>query len=639
MSASSDSSGESSGSLGASASADSSSSLSASGASQSLSQASRSSSRVGKLLDGRYQLERLLGEGGMGTVYRAHHLAMDRAVAVKVLRGNLARDAIAARRFALEAKATTKVDSPYAVKVFDFGISTDGEYFMVMEYLDGRTAQRELEVDGPMTLRRALHVARQALAGLAAAHAVGVVHRDIKPENLLLMRQGDDPDFCKVLDFGVAKLMVQAAEPSTALTREGMVFGTPEFMSPEQACGQALDGRSDLYSLAATLFTLLTGEPLFRGDSAIAVLSRHVTAPPPRLTERRGLHHLHALDQVLQRALAKRPADRHRDAEELGRELAFLMPASEPTSLAATPTVSTPALSASPLGVLASSAPLADGEAEAEAGLTGDGGDESPAQLPLGTADTGAYAAGISPHFAGGSAHHPATGAAPLVALPTGFRPAMTGYLPRVSLELELEPALDPAARRSRRGLRAVLGVAASGAAVAAALLWSSGLKDEQPATDPPAGQLAAAEPSAPPGTPTDVAPILATPVTAPATTPTGAEPAKPDDAAKPDAIPDDAVKPSPGIDRAALAAAAEAKKRKLLEHLAEAKAAHAAGNNLRQFTQAELAVRLSPRHPEALYLLGDAQLTAGDLVNGCKTLARLRTPRAQARAAKASCP
>ncbi|HRC57050.1 MAG TPA: serine/threonine-protein kinase, partial [Kofleriaceae bacterium] len=374
-----------------------------------------SQARVGSVLDGRYRLDRLLGEGGMGTVYRAYHLAMERDVAVKVLRGNLAQDPTAARRFALEAKATTKVESPYAVKVFDFGITAEGEYFMVMEYLDGRTAQRELDVDGPLSVDRALHVARQALAALSAAHAVGVIHRDIKPENLLLLRAGDDPDACKVLDFGVAKLMASAAGDlaASALTKEGMVFGTPEFMSPEQACGQALDGRSDVYSLAATLFTLLTGKALFRGQAAIEILSKHVVAAPPHLVDQPGMSHLHALDQVLQRALAKRPEDRHRDAAELARDLAFLAPESpRGASMQSAPTMPTPALRGrtpdSPLGVVhASAATRAAGAPQAP-----------PTQAPPSLAPTG------SAPLAFDSTLAPPRDAP--------FSPGQTGYLPRL---------------------------------------------------------------------------------------------------------------------------------------------------------------------------------------------------------------
>lgn len=627
------------------------------------------SSRVGTVLDGRYRIERLLGQGGMGLVYRAHHLAMDRPVAVKVLRGNLASDPVAARRFALEAKTTTKVDSPNAVKVFDFGITSDGEYFMVMEYLDGRTAQRELDVDGPMELRRALHVIRQALAGLAAAHAVGVIHRDVKPENLLLMRQGSDPDACKVLDFGVAKLMVQAADAGTALTREGMVFGTPEFMSPEQACGQPLDGRSDLYSLAATLYTLLTGEPLFRGSSAVEILSKHVTTPPPRLVQRPGLEHLHALDQVLQRALAKKPDDRFRDAAELERALALLAPASEPQSLAGSPTVSTPALAA-----------------------------QSAAESPLGLFN---LAEELEAEWAAEEDKRP-TGAAPLHS--GEFRPGVTGYLPKVTPSLELAAsaaamsaqvpvpqltgpaamgpmamgpaAMGPAAAMGpqlppmmsthamvqavaprRRWLWLValfgFGAAAAVAPVALSVLRSPGRGTAgpkvataataedggaasievaaEPATtrgaQPGAGSEPGAEAGTGSGSTSGSASEAGTTASGSASSPELASGSASGSGARPATSPDPKKSGPKPID-----------KRKLREHLDAARAARAAGKHLAQLSQADLALEVSPRDANALFLRADALLGSGDNVNGCREMKRLRSAAAAARAEAAGC-
>src|SRR5687767_6213663 len=221
----------------------------------------------------------------MGAVFRATHLAMERKVAVKLLKPHLVNDETQLQRFAREARSTMKVDSPHAVKVLDFGVTPHKDYYMVLEYLDGRTVQRELDIDGPFTAKRVVHIARHALHALGAAHRSGFVHRDIKPDNLLLMRVGTDPDYTKVLDFGVAKLMEGAAhDPSQlALTQVGMVFGTPEFMSPEQACGHPLDGRSDLYSLAATMFAMLTGQGLFDANSAIEWLTHHARTPAPSI--------------------------------------------------------------------------------------------------------------------------------------------------------------------------------------------------------------------------------------------------------------------------------------------------------------------------------------------------------------------
>lgn len=283
---------------------------------------------VGIVLDGRYRLDALLGEGGMGSVFRAQHLAMDRKVAVKLLKPHLTTDSAALQRFAREARATLKVDSPHAVKVLDFGVTPQNDYYMVLEYLDGRTVQRELEVDGPFAPARVLHIARHALDALGAAHNSGLVHRDIKPDNILLMRVDADPDHAMLLDFGVAKLMEGAAVSDRsrfALTQAGMVFGTPEFMSPEQACGHVLDGRSDLYSLAATMFAMLTGCALFEGKTAIELLTQHARTPPRHLDQVvPELAQYPKLDELLQTCLAKHRDHRPRTAAEMDQMIAEL---------------------------------------------------------------------------------------------------------------------------------------------------------------------------------------------------------------------------------------------------------------------------------------------------------------------------
>ncbi|MBA3455437.1 MAG: serine/threonine protein kinase, partial [Deltaproteobacteria bacterium] len=283
---------------------------------------------VGVVLDGRYRLDAVVGEGGMGSVFRAQHLAMDRRVAVKLLKPHLTADHTALQRFAREARATLKVDSPHAVKVLDFGVTPRGDYYMALEYLDGRTVQKELDVDGPFAPLRVLHIGRQALHALGAAHRSGLVHRDIKPDNILLMRLGEDPDYTKLLDFGVAKLMQGSevsAQSNLKLTQAGMVFGTPEFMSPEQACGHPLDGRSDLYSLAATLFAMLTGCGLFHGKTPIEWLTHHARTPPPHLESLvPELAAFPELDALMQRCLAKHREQRPSTAEELEQELARL---------------------------------------------------------------------------------------------------------------------------------------------------------------------------------------------------------------------------------------------------------------------------------------------------------------------------
>ncbi|HEY6175080.1 MAG TPA: protein kinase, partial [Kofleriaceae bacterium] len=307
---------------------------------------------VGVTLDGRYRLDAVLGEGGMGSVFRATQLAMDRKVAVKLLKPHLTSDVVATERFNREARATLKVDSPHAVKVLDFGVTPLGDYYMVLEYLDGRTVQRELEIDGVFAPARVVHIARQALHALGVAHAQGLIHRDVKPDNLLLMRNGADADYTKILDFGVAKLMQGAADPGhLALTAAGMVFGTPEFMSPEQACGQPLDGRSDLYSLAATMFVMLTGSTPFEGSSAIEWLTHHVRTPAPQLAMvRPELAAYPELGALMQRCLAKQREQRPATAAEMARVLTELAP-----TLARIPSTESPRTPSKPTQIHSSS--------------------------------------------------------------------------------------------------------------------------------------------------------------------------------------------------------------------------------------------------------------------------------------------
>jgi len=277
---------------------------------------------IGTDLDGRYRIDELIGAGGMGAVFRGHHKFMDQAVAIKVLRPTLASDPSAARRFVREARGTLKVDSEHAVKVLDFAITDDGLLYMVLELLEGRTVGAELTDDGPMAPRRAVRVARQVCDALAAAHRVGFIHRDLKPDNVMLVRRAGDPDFAKVLDFGLAKVMEGAGEHAlsmAALTQGGLVFGTPDYMAPEQALGQALDARCDLYALGATLFEMLTGRPPFVAASPLEVLAAHVRELPPRLrTVRAELAIPDQLEQLVASCLAKPVERRPTSAVELG---------------------------------------------------------------------------------------------------------------------------------------------------------------------------------------------------------------------------------------------------------------------------------------------------------------------------------
>ncbi len=326
---------------------------------------------IGRTLDDRYRLEARIGGGGMGAVFRARHLMMDTEVAIKVLRPDLAADPAAVRRFAREAKGSFRFDHPNCVRVFDFGFAAaEGVVYLVMEHLDGRTIGAELDVDGPMAPPRVVHIARQVAAALAHAHEVGLVHRDLKPDNVMLLMRGSDPDFVKVLDFGLAKLFEPDSSGTSIfsvapLTQDGIVFGTPEYMSPEQATGQKLHPASDLYSLGVVMYQMLTGQLPLLGGSFMATLTKQVRETPIPPDERRPELAIPTdLSQLVMRCLAKPVASRPASADQLGRELGVISErlASKPSrlspTLAACDTMelSTSALAASPPSAAATAA-------------------------------------------------------------------------------------------------------------------------------------------------------------------------------------------------------------------------------------------------------------------------------------------
>ena len=293
---------------------------------------------VGLVLDGKYRLDARLGEGGMGAVYRGVHLAMSKPVAVKVLRPQLARDPKAARRFQREARSASLLDDVRCLRVTDFG-EADGRSYLVMELLEGRPLSHELGGRRVVAPARAARITREIALALAHAHAQGLVHRDLKPDNVFLVRN----EAIKVLDFGLAKLFEDEDKPGS-LTEAGMVFGTPEFMSPEQAQGAPLGPRSDLYALGVVLFQMLCGELPFSGATHMDTLLAHLTKPVPSPAERRpDLALPPALVALCVRLLAKDPIERPASAEALADILETIdltPPASRvPRELASKPTV------------------------------------------------------------------------------------------------------------------------------------------------------------------------------------------------------------------------------------------------------------------------------------------------------------
>jgi tetratricopeptide (TPR) repeat protein len=271
---------------------------------------------VGEVIEGRYKILEQIGEGGMGRVYRAEQLRLQRSVAVKVLQRAYSAIPEVGQRFEREALALARLDHPNCIAVQDFGRLPDGSLYLVMSYLAGTLLRTALD-ETPFSTARALHVTRHLLSGLAHAHKAGIVHRDVKPENVMLVRHEGDPDFAKLFDFGIVKLLEEEPAPAANLTRAGQRFGTPAYMSPEQALGRPVDARSDLYSLTVVLYEMLIGRPLFAADDDEGLLVMHAAKAPPSLAESAPERRFPPeLEELVRRGLCKNPADRFADADE-----------------------------------------------------------------------------------------------------------------------------------------------------------------------------------------------------------------------------------------------------------------------------------------------------------------------------------
>jgi eukaryotic-like serine/threonine-protein kinase len=278
---------------------------------------------IGRTFDGKYRLDALLGGGGMGTVYSATHLLIDRPVAIKVLSQRFVGDGTAQQRFHREAKAAGRMHHPNAVSVTDFGTTTDGYLYIVMELLEGMTLRDLLAREAPLDIARAVSIMLQTCAAVGAAHDAGLIHRDLKPANIFIVQRPDTPVIVKVLDFGVAKFAVeeQADDDFQTLTQVGTLIGTPRYMSPEQCAGQgAITPAADVYSLGIICYEMLAGAVPFNADTPLAIAFRHVTEPPQPLREIVSSIPPD-LDAIVTRALAKHPDERFANANELRQAL------------------------------------------------------------------------------------------------------------------------------------------------------------------------------------------------------------------------------------------------------------------------------------------------------------------------------
>ncbi len=276
---------------------------------------------IGQTIGGRYLVRRKVGQGGMGVVYEADHIALDKRVAVKFLLDKFTTDREVLARFHREARTASRIGHENIIDITDIG-ETDSDHrsFIVMEYLEGRDLGAELQESGALTPRRAVHIISQVLRGLAAAHDKGIVHRDMKPENVFLTNREEMRDFVKIMDFGISKI-IDAHDSKVRLTETGAVVGTPIYMAPEQArAEQSIDHRADIYAAGVMFYEMLCGRPPFVATTYLELVTQHLFDTPPALSSMRP-EVPPALEQAVMRALEKDPAARHQSARDFAQAI------------------------------------------------------------------------------------------------------------------------------------------------------------------------------------------------------------------------------------------------------------------------------------------------------------------------------
>jgi hypothetical protein len=288
------------------------------------------STYVGCVIDGRYRIEGVLGRGGMGVVYRARHEIIDKLFAVKILLPT--GDTEVVERFVNEARAATAIGNAHIVDTVDFGALPDGSTYFVMEYLEGQTLARRIKADGFISVSRTIAVGKQIAEGMSAAHRAGIVHRDLKPENIFLTRRDEQEDFVKLLDFGIAKI----ESTQNRITRAGTIFGTPHYMSPEQASGAEVDARTDVYAVGVIFYEMLSGRVPFDAENPMGLLTQHlyteptplgrVPSPPQPIPS--------GVDAIVLKCLAKKPEDRYASMSDFAADLDCVYRGEPPDALA-----------------------------------------------------------------------------------------------------------------------------------------------------------------------------------------------------------------------------------------------------------------------------------------------------------------
>ncbi len=276
---------------------------------------------IGSVIDDKFRIDALIGEGAMGRVYRGEQLSLGKPVAIKVLHAHLGGDPRIAKRFHREAKAASRLSHPNSLAIIDFGAARDGTLFIAMELLEGEDLQTIIDHEAPLTPARITSLTAQTLRALDEAHHAGIIHRDLKPENVVVLTERSGKERVKVCDFGIAKI-VESEGKSTAITKDGYVCGTPEYMAPEQAKGDAIDLRADIYSAGVMLYQMLCGRVPFQAESALGIITRHVMEapePPRRVRPEWGIPR--SLEAVAMKALAKAPDERWSSAAEMADAL------------------------------------------------------------------------------------------------------------------------------------------------------------------------------------------------------------------------------------------------------------------------------------------------------------------------------
>ncbi|MDH5671739.1 MAG: protein kinase [Myxococcales bacterium] len=284
---------------------------------------------IGQVLDGRYRIEAALGEGGMGLVYRAVHTTLEKPLAIKVLRPEVSKDEQIVARFKQEAQSASAIGNQHIIDISDFGVAPDGSTYFVMEFLTGQALTDALE-EGRFSTARTVHIAKQLCKALGAAHDRGIVHRDMKPDNVQLIDRGGDPDFVKVLDFGIAKV----GGSTSKLTQAGQVFGTPHYMSPEQCAGTTVDHRTDIYAVGIMLYEMATGGVPFDADNLMGILTKHLyenPIPPHELPPPVDVPA--EVEAVILKCLAKKPEYRYQTMSELLEDLKALEAGDTPNAV------------------------------------------------------------------------------------------------------------------------------------------------------------------------------------------------------------------------------------------------------------------------------------------------------------------